>query len=360
MTSPLFRLAAQRARDLAARTRARRNAVNRVGTPVQRALSAGSTDTGPMSINSQPEQYRLRQRIANTLRQILGAFGFPTNVQPRPGQTADQALEDLAGTIQALGGDSTGDSPGSVNSDERRQQQAQDALDLIMGGSGQGPPAPPVATGGQDPGDDRPREISTQMEPTARAPLSPPTPAEARQEWSEVENVSARSSNVWSFQYHFPSSTLVVTFKAPDLNPKSVGIQRGKGGLKGIVGIPGQTVVGSRNEPGPVYHYFDVPVRVYRRMIRRSSPGGAVWDELRVRGTIFGHQYRYSLASPGITPIGGGQRGAYTPRRATPRGFRSRSVAEVGVGRRQFLTSSLPEQTVDRGLPDRGEPDRGF
>ena len=196
--------------------------------------------------------------------------------------------------------------------------------------------------------------------PPAVSPLQPKTAPgkteeDERAEWSDWTVVGDKSSNVWSFRYHFPSSTLEVTYKAPIVQ----GLRMRRGSSATEPGARGAKIVGKRDAPGAAYWYSDVPVRVYRLLLSASSPGGAVWDHLRVRGTLYGHQYKYRLASGSLVTTQGGAMGVYVPRRATRRGFRTRALAQRGTGRRGFIRSTLPE-AVDRGAPDRGVPDRGF
>jgi len=185
--------------------------------------------------------------------------------------------------------------------------------------------------------------------------LEPPRPGEER--GLSAEHRTAGSSNVYSFQYDFTSSTLYVRYKAPVLS---------SGGIKNVAGggmrAAGRIhVAGAKrpDSPGPLYAYLDVPVRVFRRMIGKSSAGKAVWDELRIRGTIYGHQYRYQLLQGAVVPGEGGNLAVYVPRRATIKGFRSRATATVGTGRRGYIRSTLPERLVNRGEPNRGQPNRG-
>lgn len=126
-----------------------------------------------------------------------------------------------------------------------------------------------------------------------------------------------------------------------------------------------------RQGPGPTYAYFGVTVQKYAAFRRQAgeSAGSAVWDHLRVRGTIFGHQVQYRLIS--VT-------GNYVPRKATAKGFKTRYLKPVGRPRevnarlgpnasleqRGFQRSTLPSQDgfgrPDRGGPDRGSPNRGL
>jgi hypothetical protein len=113
---------------------------------------------------------------------------------------------------------------------------------------------------------------------------------------------------------------------------------------------------GKRSGPGQTYAYYAVPGRKYHQFARASdsSAGSAVWDYLRVRGTIAGHQHNYRLVQ---------SYGDYVPRKATPVGFRTRNVTAIGItGRRSYRRSTLPERIFarpNRGSPDRGNPDRG-
>lgn len=153
------------------------------------------------------------------------------------------------------------------------------------------------------------------------------------------EHLTPGSSNVYSFVYEneLPNTgILYVTFRAWH---------------------PGQR--GKSNSPGPTYAYYNVPLTAYRSFLADAdvSAGRAVWDYLRVRGTVYDHRYPYRIVAGSTIPSGG----VYVPRKATRLGFKNRSVAFFGVGRRDAHRSSLPEQNFlpNRGTPDRGEPDRG-
>lgn len=155
-----------------------------------------------------------------------------------------------------------------------------------------------------------------------------------------------QSSNVHSYGYDIENEQLYVRFKAP--------------APKGQKTRP--------NQPGSLYQYSDVDPSQFLRLHRASSKGTWVWDELRIRGTVSGHQRSYRLV--GITM-------GYVPRMATlrPDGewFVQRSIRGRG-GKR--LTSSRPDQLVrrlsptgapntgapsgpNRGTPNRGTPNRG-
>jgi hypothetical protein len=146
------------------------------------------------------------------------------------------------------------------------------------------------------------------------------------------------SSNVYSYGYDLETRSLYVRFKAPVEH---------RGGRSFALGRP--------HVPGPLYRYFNVPPEVFLRMHASRSKGDAVWDLLRIRGTVSGHRYDYALV--GITQ-------GYVPRKATlgveGEWFLEREV----VGRSGRVYRSRPARLVrplpERGLPDRGWPDRGI
>lgn len=147
----------------------------------------------------------------------------------------------------------------------------------------------------------------------------------------DVAEKTPHSSNVYSFFFERESrkhGIMYVTF------------QRTMEGGKKIMA------------PGPTYAYYDVPVKkaVEFRKSAKSSAGGAVWDELRIRGTYHGHQFQYQLIHVS---------GEYVPRKASPKGFVSRAVADLGVGRRSYRRNTLPPVRFNNGGPDRGGPNRG-
>jgi hypothetical protein len=129
-----------------------------------------------------------------------------------------------------------------------------------------------------------------------------------------------------------------------------------------------------RNVGGATYEYLDVHPDWFQDILTAGSKGKWVWDHLRIRGTVSGHQYQYNL-----TRIAQG----YLPRRAIVNAgiqrLIKRSRTFVQGGRTQSITSPLPDRVisryspprgsaanvgnrdraVDRGIPNRGAPDRG-
>lgn len=132
------------------------------------------------------------------------------------------------------------------------------------------------------------------------------------------------------------------------------------------------------DKPGATYAYSNVPRVKWEQFVASTSPntaGVAVWDYLRVRGTISGHQHTYRLLSVS---------GEYIPRKATARGFQTRylpgGVDEQVAWRKstlaagpltrfgQEVASEIPLSpsdwrrrlpSVNPGAPNRGTPNRG-
>lgn len=113
--------------------------------------------------------------------------------------------------------------------------------------------------------------------------------------------------------------------------------------------------------PGPLYYYYNVHPFVFQSFRDAASKGKFVWDRLRIRGTVSGHQYRYALK---------GFVNGYVPRQAKRYGeneyfVQRRVTAESQTsGQRKTFTSTLPDRFVqtarpqqpNRGLPNRGRP----
>jgi hypothetical protein len=115
------------------------------------------------------------------------------------------------------------------------------------------------------------------------------------------EMIPVNSSNVHSIGYDLAETRLKIRFLATGRN-------------------------GKRSGAGPMYFYYQVPMRMFKRLRTTGSKGTWVWDHLRIRGTVSGHQFDYSLAGLG--------QGNYIPRKATYAG----SGKEVYMPR-QFMVN---------------------
>lgn len=126
---------------------------------------------------------------------------------------------------------------------------------------------------------------------------------------------------------------------------------------------------GREGRAGSGYQYFQVHPEVFIAFTKAASKGKFVWDRLRVRGTVSGHQYRYAIATLSSDE--------YVPRKARIKGINGKSQYHIGPPNlhgshdEYFLRRSvkgadgtvhqsrLPEERVNRGLPNRGRPNRG-
>lgn len=167
--------------------------------------------------------------------------------------------------------------------------------------------------------------------------------------------LTPESSNVYSFTWFAPGNpsanrevigTLYVTFKAPTLNSDSVTTGRNPSGFRQLRGRYGSTITGKSDAAGVTYAYYRVPRIVFEKMKNATSKGKFVWNNLRTRGTIYGHKYQYGVVSGALVDHNN-EPFYYVPRRATRDGFKKRAVADVTqrTGRRGYVTSTLPERT---------------
>jgi hypothetical protein len=158
------------------------------------------------------------------------------------------------------------------------------------------------------------------------------------------------SSNVYAIGYDAQTMTMRVQYLGTAI---SHGALSGKGhrGKDRVKGKLGKTVVGKRGGAGPTYDYSGVPPRVFERIRSAGSKGKAIWDNLRVRGTVYGHKFDYKLVAASVADVVNIQTGkrmgrvTYVPRRAVgPGSFEGRTMRQ-GVGRaaRNFR-SLLPNE----------------
>jgi hypothetical protein len=159
--------------------------------------------------------------------------------------------------------------------------------------------------------------------------------------------IRVQSSNVYAIGYEFNfenpvKGKLIVRYKQKD--------RRG----------------GPGNVGGPTYEYKAVHPDWFPELAAAGSKGRWVWDHLRIRGTVAGHQYEYNLTRAAQ---------GYLPRRAVVHGGVQRFVRRQRTalhedGRREIIRSPLLNQVIGRYAPtahrpnvgnmDRGRIERGF
>jgi hypothetical protein len=170
----------------------------------------------------------------------------------------------------------------------------------------------------------------------------------------EPKIFTPESSNVHSFTWFAPGNpsanrevigTLYVTYKAPTINSDNVTVGRNASGFKQLRGRAGSTISGKSDGPGVTYAYYRVPRIVFEKMKSATSKGKFVWNNLRTRGTIYGHKYQYGVVS-GAMIEHNNEPLEYVPRKATRNGLKKRALANVTqrAGRRGYVTSTLPER----------------
>ncbi len=140
------------------------------------------------------------------------------------------------------------------------------------------------------------------------------------------------SSNVHSIGFEFSydnplKSKLIIRYK-----------QKDRRGGSGTVG-------------GPTYEYQNIHPDWFNDLREAGSRGKWVWDNLRIRGTVAGHQYPFVL----IRAAQG-----YLPRRAIVKNGRQelrrrQRTAQYSNGREEVLRSPLANQILGRYSPPRGE-----
>ena len=173
-----------------------------------------------------------------------------------------------------------------------------------------------------------------------------------------VWHQTPESSNVYAFAYDKTEHILYVQYKA---NGEPNGKRRGTNSCTGE-----EYTYGVRpHAPGTIYSYGSrakpVPEAIYSAMKSSASKGKFVWQNLRVCGSHWRHQYPYQVAS---VPMPRDRSQPYVPRKAigpqhvtitdddnneydttmTDR-FRVRTVPVVGVGRRQAYPSTIRRTT---------------
>ena len=161
------------------------------------------------------------------------------------------------------------------------------------------------------------------------------------------------SSNVYAIGYQVETLTMRVQYLGTTVS--AAGIKgHGHSGKNRVKGKLGRTLTGRRQGPGATYDYRGVPQAVFNRIQNAGSKGGAIWDNLRIRGTVYGHKFDYELVAGSRVDVVLPARVkgyltdqqrigvvTYIPRKAVGPGmFQSRTMQQ---GTRQFK-SLLPSQ----------------
>lgn len=287
-------------------------ALGPVGTMVEKIIASGVGQTG---------KRRAGDAMSGELQaaaELLRSFGFGV-IPPLSGADEPQAVEAMIRELEKRGYEVTKRRPARQQPDLQETDEAREArpgaVDTISG-------KPLVTKRG------KPRKVVD-------------LPMEGRQRRVRTDDplvtgemIGVSSSNVHSIGYDFDAARLKVRFLAAE------------GG------------------PGPLYFYQNVPPEIFQSFRTAASKGGFVWDRLRIRGTVSGHRYDYSLA--GITA-------GYVPRKATLIGgeewYIQRRVKAGGAWYESQRGDEMVSDAMarfrgrggrpDRGAPDRGSPDRG-
>ncbi len=194
-----------------------------------------------------------------------------------------------------------------------------------------GEPAKPK-TGQPEPPTVQPSEVQGPMPETGAFPGGLYVPMERVQ-----------SSNVYAIGYNGATQTMRVQYLGTAINAAGIS-GAGHAGKKRVRGAKGKTVTGKRYGGGPTYDYFGVPEKVFNKIRNAGSKGKAIWDGLRIRGTVYGHRYDYRLTAASVADVidmNTGKRVAkvtYVPRKATgPGGFQARTMLQgVGPAAREY------------------------
>lgn len=141
------------------------------------------------------------------------------------------------------------------------------------------------------------------------------------------------SSNIYSVAFDSDEGILYVRFRAEGAPIGYKTMTSICSGKEHKVGIRAAV-------PGVLYAYGGAGHRLtmqdFQAFISANSPGQHLWANYRQCGSQWAHQVQYSIVDA--------PSGHSIPRKSTSRGFRTRTVATVGLGRRGFRTSTLPER----------------
>jgi hypothetical protein len=261
------------------------------------------------------------------LIELLTAGGVPRELTDivRGVSVTSQGLRQLVKALESGGVAPTGVSKAAT----RRATGGKYPLDLAAilrtlseGRPLVGPQAPSSRiSGGQKRG---PKGRITEEPEEAEGPAPPTATGGGKGESGIKEALKlqrVQSSNVFAIGYDYDTGTLRVQYLAG----------AGK----------------KRHGAGAIYDYYDVTPKIWENFQNASSKGKWIWDHLRIRGTISGHQYEYRLISGwnfqikvGAAYGRGGSKTKpmhYIPRLASGKGFTKRTRVVGGVKVRSML-----------------------
>jgi hypothetical protein len=233
---------------------------------------AGSTvgqvarQVGHYSQSGTPAQKRLMQSFLKSLGPVGDLLGMISSGGRAPSIT--NAVQLATKLLQAMGHEIS-----PTGSSQRSRRPVLAARDFLASMGGQFDEIP-----GEDQQAENPPPRQDQTEVPMAGGGSGKYPPQHPIVTGEMQP-APESKNVYSYGYSSDSGNLYVRFRSEDT-----------GG------------------PGSLYRYSDVTPEEFMGLMAVTSKGGWVWDNLRIRGTISGHQKDYALV--GI--IGG-----YVPRKAT-------------------------------------------
>ena len=263
--------------------------------------------------------------------------------------------------------------PGGGPAGSRKEIEAAAELLNALGASTEGAKGRRVSVVSEDPRSKAEAERTLRalgFDVQDRKAVSPPTPPE-QQSPSPVNRIDPTRGLVRKMiggmsVYYRPDDPILTGAMIPvsSSNVHSIGFiwnddQPEKGTLK-VRFLDHDANWKKTTKGGATYHYYDVHPRFFWAFQKAASKGKWVWDNLRIRGTVSGHQFRYGLA--GLSKSG------YVPRQATRIGneeyFLGRTVegangksyrSELHDRMVRQLTSNQQVQ-VSRGFAHSGRP----
>ena len=268
------------------------------------------------------------QEELDTAANLLEMFGYGVT---RPGQSSGGSSSGGSGGTATL--------PSGVNVDQARREL--EALGFTVTPPPQDRTQPPIILPGPstDPGSRLPDVPGAGSgDPTVSRDRTQPGMVEVRIDGQRHrirekdplltgEMIRVQSSNVHSIGYGWNGANP----KAGTLKVRYLAKQRGA----------------PASGRGALYFYYDVPPQMFIAFQKAQSKGRWVWDHLRIRGTVSGHQKRYQLASIDST--------GYVPRKAVRIGNEEWYLRRTVTGKDGTVYKSRLNDEMVRRL-NRGKP----